>query len=170
MPGPCETGGLCRADNNYHEYYFAGNTTYDFRVANQALVNLDNHTDFTTARVFDAEFVPGQTDLYITTWAAFTGTTTLGQAVCVTVATADICSAYHIRIRPDVSNDADIQFARAKALICHESGHSIGLVHGQDADPGVSSTATSLECMKTPLDPGSRILGEHNVDQINANY
>jgi hypothetical protein len=56
------------------------------------------------------------------------------------------------------------------AVICHETGHSVGLTHGSDAYPRVASdSTTSLGCMRTPL-TSDTTLGAHNVSEINATY
>lgn len=55
------------------------------------------------------------------------------------------------------------------ALICHESGHAVGLTHGSNADPPINSSDPSLACMRTPL-TSDTTLGAHNVSEINATY
>jgi hypothetical protein len=52
-------------------------------------------------------------------------------------------------------------------LACPESGHAVGLTHGEDASPAVSNTADSLHCMRRPDAEADRWLGQHNADQIN---
>lgn len=55
-------------------------------------------------------------------------------------------------------------------LACHETGHAVGLTHGQNAFPAVANNNSSLGCMETP-DIGNRpSLGATNVGAINATY
>jgi hypothetical protein len=56
-------------------------------------------------------------------------------------------------------------------VVCHESGHAVGLTHGQEADPRVSNTDSALGCMQMPP-PGTNTgqLGSHNRGQINGTY
>lgn len=58
----------------------------------------------------------------------------------------------------------------AQNITCHESGHAVGLVHGSEASPALSSTDPSLACMKTSDNFNSNGLGTHNVSQINGQY
>jgi hypothetical protein len=54
-------------------------------------------------------------------------------------------------------------------LACHETGHAVGLTHGNDAYPAVSIHDNSLACMTThPIE--SRWLGTHNTQEINYSY
>jgi hypothetical protein len=53
-------------------------------------------------------------------------------------------------------------------VICHETGHSVGLVHGASSDPVQRNADPIMGCMQTPVAISS--LGDHNVDMINATY
>jgi hypothetical protein len=55
-----------------------------------------------------------------------------------------------------------------KALACHETGHAVGLTHGQQASPQLSNGDNSLGCMTTPVETSN--LGTHNTNMINATY
>lgn len=77
-----------------------------------------------------------------------------------------------------VSNrDCDQHYVRfrdatpGKQVICHESGHAVGLTHGQDAAPRQSNGDNDLGCMQTPLsEVNNELLGSHNKVQINGTY
>jgi hypothetical protein len=56
-----------------------------------------------------------------------------------------------------------------KGLTCHETGHAVGLVHGQRAFPAVPNNDPSLKCMEKPT-PATDNLGDNNKDNINATY
>lgn len=54
------------------------------------------------------------------------------------------------------------------SLACHETGHAVGLTHGQNSNPQISNTSSVLQCMTTPV--GYTPLGVHNTGAINATY
>jgi hypothetical protein len=56
----------------------------------------------------------------------------------------------------------------SKALACHETGHAVGLTHGQNASPALAQGDDSLGCMTTPVETSD--LGTHNTWMINATY
>lgn len=57
-----------------------------------------------------------------------------------------------------------------KKRICHETGHAVGLLHGENAVPRLSNTDSRLGCMETPSDGGTESIGSNNHDNINSVY
>ncbi|UBU10360.1 hypothetical protein [Nonomuraea gerenzanensis] len=57
-----------------------------------------------------------------------------------------------------------------KIYACHETGHAVGLTHGNNAYPRVSNTDSRLGCMRTPPLTGVDTLGGHNRKMINKTY
>jgi hypothetical protein len=59
-----------------------------------------------------------------------------------------------------------------RALACHETGHAVGLTHGNNANPTVDAQASSLECMRNPLtySGADNFVGAHNANWVNATY
>lgn len=55
-------------------------------------------------------------------------------------------------------------------VLCHETGHAVGLLHGNDAVPSLSARDTRLGCMYNPADDGPLHLGDNNKDNINKVY
>ncbi|BCL21567.1 reprolysin-like metallopeptidase [Streptomyces tuirus] len=54
--------------------------------------------------------------------------------------------------------------------ICHETGHAVGLTHGQEASPRVAQDDSRLACMRNYRVAEWRDLGSHNTATINAMY
>lgn len=55
-----------------------------------------------------------------------------------------------------------------KGLACHETGHAVGMVHGQQNAPKLNDDDDRLQCMRTPtFDVGN---GDWNRHQINNTY
>ncbi|MFC7587866.1 hypothetical protein ACFQYP_32425 [Nonomuraea antimicrobica] len=72
--------------------------------------------------------------------------------------------------------DCDQQVVRIRgngyytpSLVCHETGHAVGLQHGNVASPQISRTDPALGCMKTPTG-GTTTLGANNRGHINNTY
>ena len=62
------------------------------------------------------------------------------------------------------------RFTVSTALACHETGHAVGLTHGQDASPRTDNRANVMYCMETPINNNRDILGCNNVGNINIVY
>jgi hypothetical protein len=54
-------------------------------------------------------------------------------------------------------------------LVCHETGHAVGLTHGENANPVTANDDPVLGCMTTD-NALSSLLGEQNVKMINDTY
>ncbi|MEU6783037.1 hypothetical protein ABZ912_27900 [Nonomuraea angiospora] len=72
--------------------------------------------------------------------------------------------------------DCDQQYIRIRGnghytdtLTCHETGHAVGLQHGDNASPRLSKTDSRLGCLQTPV-PAGATLGANNRENINATY
>lgn len=56
------------------------------------------------------------------------------------------------------------------AIACHETGHTVGLLHGDNAIPTVPNQTGSLMCMKKTVSSADYPLGSHNAAQIDTVY
>jgi hypothetical protein len=56
---------------------------------------------------------------------------------------------------------------RTHALACHESGHTVGLLHGRDSRPHIPDDAEILRCMRDPLVETDTGVGAHNAGHLN---
>jgi hypothetical protein len=98
----------------------------------------------------------------------------LGRAVCVNdVAGTKRCDHFHVEYHSDRLNelgwnvDTSQNRTRLHALACHESGHTVGLLHGEDADPPIANNHEALRCMRTPLVETDTGVGAHNANHLN---
>lgn len=68
---------------------------------------------------------------------------------------------------------SSFSFSQAKSVGCHETGHTVGLLHGSDADPfGLSDGDSSLACMRTQVPNASLnpYMKAHNVHEVDRTY
>lgn len=86
----------------------------------------------------------------------------IGMAWCNDAVTSEKCDQHYVRWTTSTSV--------TRNTACHETGHSVGLTHGANADPMISNTDDRLACMERPSAGGSKYLGTHNTDEINAQY
>jgi len=63
----------------------------------------------------------------------------------------------------------NVQYERW-GLVCHETGHALGLMHGAESWPTTSNSSSKLGCMRTPFDEENRSLGPNNVTQLKDTY
>ena len=56
-----------------------------------------------------------------------------------------------------------------QGIVCHETGHAVGLVHRPDAFPKVTFTDARLGCMEKPTSNNS-VLSKGDQDNINSVY
>lgn len=69
------------------------------------------------------------------------------------------CDQQYVRIRGG---------SYAESIGCHETGHAIGLRHGDRANPPLGRQDSRLGCMTTPS--STRLLGSNNVQLINNEW
>lgn len=57
-----------------------------------------------------------------------------------------------------------------RALACHETGHAVGLTHGEDADPVLPNQDARLNCMVKKVNNNLQYIDDNNVANINFVY
>jgi len=159
--------GFCQTDNSALNYYSdsAGSNALeanDKAVVTHVLANVYGPTDLTVT--YDSTPVfsgSAETDIVFEESAAGMSASADGTTFCNNAATTLRCDQQYIRIRPSgyFSN----------GLVCHETGHAVGLTHGNVAAPKKSNTDEALGCMETPVSDGE-VLQANNVENINATY
>lgn len=86
----------------------------------------------------------------------------IGWAWCNDAVTSVKCDQHYVRWT------ATTTVSRNTA--CHETGHSVGLRHGQQSEPKVPNDFDDLYCMERPSSGGSQYLGSFNIEEINDVY
>jgi hypothetical protein len=156
------TGGICQTDN------------YSFTVFHESSVSATGWSHITHA--LNGQFAPTTLSVVYSSTPTYTGT-------------SETDLIYQVRTDVPPGNDGytwcnnaasllrcDQQYSafRANSLItdglaCHETGHAIGLLHGQEASPRLSNSDPSLGCMVKYVGATTG-LGSNNINEIDATY
>lgn len=167
----CYTDGYgqpCQTDNKDVYFYMDSNGEYMLESVDKATVNdaidgeyrptdLAFHYDSTP--VFSGD---GETDIIYQEGSTGLSDSAAGMTWCNAIGHDVVdCDQQYIRIR----GAGYITYARS----CHETGHAVGLQHGDWSSPALLKTDSRLGCMVTPSD-GHPDLGANNRENINATY
>jgi hypothetical protein len=164
---PVSGAGMCQTDNSSLSYYMdsAGSNSLeanDRSAVNNVLTNVYGPTDLSVAYDSTPAFSgSAETDIVYEESAAGMSSSADGTTFCNDAADNLRCDQQYIRIRPSGNF--------TKGMVCHETGHAIGLTHGDQASPKKSRTDEALGCMETPTDADEG-LQANNIENINATY
>lgn len=157
---------VCRADNLTHTYYYQSFSSRLTNATESAMTSMGYYTDINVSKESSLSYL--ETDMYL--WIDNSLPAGIwGNVDCLSEVNYLRCRAYNVRIDP-VLNDGTVGYNATKALVCHEVGHTVGLLHGVDAVPAQGNGDNDLGCMVTPIEGALRTLGAHNNQQINAAY
>lgn len=160
-------GGLCQTDNAAVTVYMQSSVSTNMR--SRIRDALDNSFGATAALSVSYPSTPvytgsGETDIiYQQGSIPYSGT--VGITWCNDAVDSSLikCDQSYIRFTTDTAYEH-------RALTCHETGHAVGLTHGDDASPAISNTNPVLGCMVTPFDVNAYTLGANNVQEIDNTY
>jgi len=166
-PASCSSGtmsgGACRTDGSGVSYHFqqsARSTGMEDAVADTISISFNPTVlEFDYAAVGDYT-APYRTDVvYQVNSSGFTGGG-VGVTWCIAALSSEKCDQHYVRFRY-ASYDRN--------LACHETGHAVGLMHGDKASPAWQVDSEYLRCMKLGgyQDP---FLGVNNTCNINLEY
>jgi hypothetical protein len=159
---------VCRADNLSHSWFISSGYSTTMLDATISAMGGWGHTDIDMNTVRETSLSYLYTDIHFWSDTSLTGTNALGNTDCLTAIDWLRCGAYQVRIRPDIYTGG---YDLAKAVVCHEAGHTLGLLHGSQSVPVTSNQSVELGCMRTaPLTGDMRFRGTHNIWQINSAY
>lgn len=89
----------------------------------------------------------------------------IGRTWCNDKVSTWACDQHYIKL------EGSGQYFQNPKVTCHETGHAAGLTHGNAAYPVLPMNASSLGCLRAPLEAiTSNALGSSNASQINAVY
>lgn len=163
------TGYPCQTDDKEVYFYMDSNGEYELEGVDRTTVNnaIDGEyrpTDlafhYDSSPVFEGS---GETDIIYQEGSTGLSDSAAGTTWCnAKGGDGKDCDQQYIRIR----GNGYYTYAR----VCHETGHAVGLQHGDNASPQLNKhTDTRLGCLLTPSD-GHPDLGANNRENINATY
>ncbi|MFK5635655.1 hypothetical protein [Ornithinimicrobium sp. LYQ103] len=155
----------CQADGTYHSFYIHSSVPSLFRTGLRAAFNDLGTTDIDTVELTWSDFNQTYDDVYI--YGLQLGNFTAGRAICRYAVNTRVCNAWRMELDTEALPSG---YEFAKALTYHEGLHTVGMTHGGNAAPAQTDTDADLGCLRTPVVSGSRFIGNHNINQINAFY
>jgi hypothetical protein len=166
VSGPAQPG-FCQTDNSALTYYMDSSGSNALEAVDRAVVNdvmshqynpTDLSVSYDSTPVFSGS---AETDVVYEESSAGLPSSLDGYTFCNSAASSIKCDQQYIRIRGGGSY--------TKGLVCHETGHAVGLTHGNVAAPQKRNNDSRLGCLQTPVD-ADEALGANNIENINATY
>jgi hypothetical protein len=162
-------GSVCQTDNGSVSWYMYPSVTKFASDVTAIRAAIDGSYDPISNLSFTYDSTPvkeggGETDIMYQEGDILAGGNFLGYTWCDDAVDGQMysCDQQYIRFRGDQID---------RSLTCHETGHALGLLHGNDASPWVDPTnASILGCMANPHDSVNQYLGSNNVDWIHVTY
>lgn len=161
---PCRKGILCQTDNAQLTYYMDSGGSNALESDDKATVrSVLSHEYGSTDLSVSYDSTPSwsgdsETDIYYSE-GTVSGSDN-GYTYCENAAPGMYkCDQQYVKIEPG---------HWSSGLVCHETGHAVGFVHGEDASPVVGMQDSRLGCMKKNV--GSEGLGDNNRRNINSVY
>lgn len=160
-------GFPCQTENAALSYYMDSAGDYNLESADDLAVTttMDNdyhpthlNTGYDSTPVFSGS---GETDMIYQEGSAGIPSSKDGIYWCNGEGTGFKCDQGYVRIRGGGFY--------TRGLACHETGHGVGLMHGQSATPYVNNDDPRLGCLRTPVGSNTA-LGTNNFDNINDWY
>lgn len=158
----CDSSTFCMTDNATLTWFTESSLSTQTRLnVDYILENSFEPTDLSVS-IEDPPVYSGSAETDIIYRKTSLPPGVLGQTWCENAVTSVKCDQHYIDL-------AD--YVASYKVICHESGHAVGLTHGLQASPSISNGDDRLGCMQTPISEITDwVLGTNNIDQINATY
>jgi hypothetical protein len=166
-----ESGGdgqvSCQTDNSALTYYpdeSGGNAleANDRTIVHNVLSNVYGPTDLAVSYDSTPSYSgSAETDIIFEESSTGLSSSAAGMTFCNNAADTLRCDQQYVRILPGGYY--------TPGRVCHETGHSVGLLHGSSASPRKANTDRQLGCMRTPSGDDD-VLQANNIENINATY
>jgi hypothetical protein len=159
--------GFCQTDNADLTYYMDSAGGNKLEAGDREVVQLVMQyeyqpTDLSVSYDSSPSFSgSAETDIVYQETSAGMSSSADGTTFCNNAATTLKCDQQYIRIRGGG--------VYTHGITCHETGHAVGLTHGQDAAPKKKNNDEKLGCMESPADIDEG-LQANNIENINATY
>lgn len=172
--GPCTAGNpggkYCQTDNRTLTVFRESTLSASGKTA--IAWTLDNSYDTTNLNVVYPSTASysgdAETDIIYRTKPSDLESGVVGIAWCNDRASSTRCDQHYISFRFANVSYAIEDVTHARGLACHETGHTVGLTHGEDASPSVDSEDERLACMKRSAT--NQYLGTANAQAIQTTY
>ncbi|WP_411082105.1 hypothetical protein [Streptomyces sp. cmx-18-6] len=165
-PQPCKKGAVCQTDNKDVTYYMDSSGEFKLEAVDRTIVtNMLKSQYSPTDLVIKYDSTPtfsgsAETDVVWQEGSKGVSDDAAGTTWCDDPVSGNRCDQQVIRIRGNGTYDPSIT--------CHEMGHAVGLLHGNNAYPMLDREDARLGCM---IAKGyNATLGSNNVSNINGNY
>ncbi|MCU0299009.1 MAG: hypothetical protein MUF33_10900 [Candidatus Nanopelagicales bacterium] len=159
-------GPVCRTDNATLSYYMDSSGEFELESPDREhvtwiMANRYDPTDLSVSYDSSPTFSgSAETDVIYQEGIVTSGY--IGATWCNDSSPSPIyeCDQQYVRIRGNGVYD--------RPVVCHETGHAVGLLHGQNSSPVTSNSDPDLGCMTTPV--STSLLGQNQINRINSMY
>ncbi|RKE23543.1 hypothetical protein [Streptomyces sp. TLI_171] len=157
--GSLSQGHFCQTDNADLTVYLQGSLSSSAKsTIKSSLSSYYSPTDLAVS-VKSSGVYTGSSETDIIYQSGTLSDSYIGMTWCDDAVTSIKCDQHYIRFNK--------HFSINKSDACHETGHAVGLTHGNNASPRVDPNNTIVGCM-TEID--TYYLGANNRAEINATY
>jgi hypothetical protein len=121
-------------------------------------INVQYHANPVTSGDFETDLIYRQISTGLPS-------STLGATFCDDAISNTQCDQHYI-------NFSETEFSTVPRSLACQTGHTIGLLHGVNAEPSHPNDESTLQCMKSglPIASLSQYLGTQNINMINGTY
>lgn len=155
--------GFCQTDNATLTYYEQPSVGDAAIQVDLTMFDSYDGTDLNVSYAWTPSYSGGsETDIIYQVGSSGMASNAIGMTWCNDAESSTKCDQEYVRFRGVSYVDRE--------LACHESGHAVGLTHGNDASPKESNVASELGCLESPDTGDNPYLGSHNSAEINATY